>query len=91
LCVGCTWAAELAGLHGAFARLHGHGRDGPVCAASNRNFQPMNCSFGLIDSCLWTRSIGRSRKAQRYEAVSARSLAFMKDWAAKAQDSDENS
>lgn len=93
LVCGLYLGRELAGL--ATEPLPGFtamGAMGRYVAASNRNFQPMNCSFGLIDSLPVDKEHLKIRgKAQRYEAVSARSLAFMKDWAAKAQDSDENS
>lgn len=52
-----------------------------------KDFQPMNCSFGLIDSL--PRVPGQRpirNKVQRYEAVSARALAIVDDLAANLQD-----
>lgn len=60
------------------------GAMGRYVAAPNHNFQPMNCSFGLIDSLPVDKEHKKIRnKAQRYEAVSARSLAYMRNWIAE--------
>lgn len=57
------------------------GAMGRYISAPNHNFQPMNCSFGLIDSLPVDKEHKKIRnKAQRYEAVSARSLAYMRNW-----------
>ena len=59
------------------------GAMGRYISTPNHNFQPMNCSFGLIDSLPIDKEHKKIRnKAQRYEAVSARSLAYMKEWLA---------
>ena len=58
------------------------GAMGAYVSRQNRDFQPMNCSFGLIDSLPVDKQHKKIRnKQQRYEAVSTRSLEFMKDWA----------
>lgn len=85
---GISLASDLMG-HGtvdlpSFTALGAMGR---YVATPNRDFQPMNCSFGLIDSLPVDREHQKIRnKAQRYEAVSARSLAFLRDWIAQRQD-----
>ena len=67
-------------------RLTAIGAMGHYVATPNRDFQPMNCSFGLIDPLPVDREHKKIRnKAQRYEAVSARSLAYLKDWSAAQQ------
>ncbi len=60
------------------------GAMGRYISTPNRNFQPMNCSFGLIDSLPIDKEHKKIRnKAQRYEAVSARSLEFLQNWVQK--------
>ena len=60
------------------------GAMGRYISTANRNFQPMNCSFGLIDSLPIDKEHKKIRnKAQRYEAVSARSLEFLQNWVQK--------
>ena len=52
----------------------------------------MNCSFGLIDGLIVDRQHRKIRnKQQRYEAISERSLAFMRNWIAETGLSDEGS
>lgn len=64
------------------------GAMGRYISTPNKHFQPMNCSFGLIDSLPVDKEHKKIRnKAQRYEAISARSLTFMGDWIAKMNDS----
>ncbi len=54
-----------------------------------RDFQPMNCCFGLIESLPVEPGKKPIRnKVQRYEAVAARSLGIIRDLAAKLRDSD---
>lgn len=65
------------------------GAMGRYISTANRHFQPMNCSFGLIDGLPVDKDHKKIRnKVQRYEAISARSLAFMADWSAKMNVSD---
>ena len=56
------------------------GAMGRYISTPNRHFQPMNCSFGLIDPL--PAAPGRKRirsKAERYEAISERSLAWLRE------------
>ena len=57
------------------------GAMGRYIATPNKSFQPMNCTFGLLDSLPVDREHKKIRnKQQRYERISERSLAFMQDW-----------
>ena len=68
------------------------GAMGRYVSTPNKSFQPMNCSFGLIDGLVVDKQHKKIRnKQQRYEVISERSLAFMRDWAATMYDSDEGS
>ena len=90
LLCGMSLASDLAG-HGTveLPGITAMGAMGRYVSTPNRNFQPMNCSFGLIDSLPVDKEHKKIRnKAMRYEAVSARSLAYMKDWIAKVGCSD---
>ena len=51
---------------------------GRYVSAENRHFQPMNCTFGIIDPLPYEPGQKRIReKKERYEAVSARALAYI--------------
>ena len=85
LLCGLSLGRDLRGLSPAslpgFTALGAMGR---YVATPNKNFQPMNCTFGLLDPLPVDKEHKKIRnKAQRYEAVSARSLAFMRDWVAE--------
>ncbi|MGN0746435.1 MAG: methylenetetrahydrofolate--tRNA-(uracil(54)-C(5))-methyltransferase (FADH(2)-oxidizing) TrmFO [Aristaeellaceae bacterium] len=68
------------------------GAMGRYISTPNKSFQPMNCSFGLIDGLIVDREHKKIRnKQQRYEAISERSLAFMRNWIAETGLSDEGS
>lgn len=68
------------------------GAMGRYVSTANHNFQPMNCSFGIIDSLPVDKEHKKIRnKAQRYEAVSARSLTFMENWVKEMYGSDVSS
>ena len=68
------------------------GAMGRYVSTPNKSFQPMNCSFGLIDGLIVDRQHKKIRnKQQRYEAISERSLAFMRNWIAETGLSDEGS
>lgn len=55
------------------------GAMGRYVSTPNRHFQPMNCSFGLIDPLPVQPGQKRIRnKAERYEAISARSLEYLR-------------
>ena len=56
------------------------GAMGRYVSSPNRHFQPMNCSFGLIDPLPAVPGKKKIRdKSERYEAISARSLAYLND------------
>ena len=51
---------------------------GRYVSTQNRNFQPMNCTFGIIDPLPARPGEKRIRdKKERYEAVSARALEYI--------------
>lgn len=55
------------------------GAMGRYVSTPNRHFQPMNCSFGLIDPLPIQPGQKKIRnKAERYEAISARSLEYLR-------------
>ncbi len=57
------------------------GAMGRYVSTENKSFQPMNCSFGLIDGLVVDKQHKKIRnKQQRYEVISERSLSFMRDW-----------
>ena len=57
------------------------GAMGRYISTPNKSFQPMNCTFGLLDSLPVDKEHKKIRnKQQRYERISERSLAFMRDW-----------
>ena len=61
------------------------GAMGRYISSPNKNFQPMNCSFGLIDGLVVDKQHKKIRnKQQRYEIISERSLQFMREWIAQA-------
>ncbi len=88
LLAGVSLASDLMGRGTVeLPRITALGAMGHYVATPNRDFQPMNCSFGLIDPLPVDREHKKIRnKAQRYEAVSARSLSFLRDWIAQRQD-----
>lgn len=56
------------------------GAMGRYVSTPNRHFQPMNCSFGLIDPLPVIPGQKKIRdKVQRYEAISARSLEYLRN------------
>lgn len=60
------------------------GAMGRYVSTPNRHFQPMNCSFGLIDPLPVIPGQKKIRdKTARYEAVSARSLEYLNELAGK--------
>ncbi len=78
----------VAGISMATDLLYGHrfflpsltalGAMGHYVSSPNPNFQPMNCSFGLIDSLPPANGARRIRnKQERYEAISDRSLKYL--------------
>ncbi len=79
LVAGMSLAARLTGEPlPEFPPFTALGAMGRYISTPNRQFQPMNCSFGLIDPLPVEPGKKRIRsKADRYEAVSARSLAWI--------------
>ena len=79
LVAGISLAYRLMGKEPPrFPRATAIGAMGCYISSPNRDFQPMNCSFGLIEPLPVDREHRKIRnKAQRYEAVSARSLAIV--------------
>ena len=80
LVAGCALAAELSGEEPpewpGFTALGAMGR---YVSTPNRSFQPMNCAFGLIDPLPVDAQHKRIRKkADRYQAISERSLAWLR-------------
>lgn len=77
LLAGITLAARMQGQ--APPRFSGRTALGAMAryvSASNRNFQPMNCAFGLIDPLEMGPGQRKIRNKQlRYEAISQRALA----------------
>ncbi len=84
LLCGLSLGRDLRGLGTVdLPSLTAMGAMGHYISTPNHNFQPMNCSFGLIDSLPIDKEHKKIRnKAQRYEAVSARALDYMKQWLA---------
>ena len=67
-----------------FPGITAMGAMGRYVSTPNKSFQPMNCSFGLIDSLPIDKEHKKIRnKAMRYEAVSARALEWMRSWIAE--------
>ena len=81
LVAGISLARKLLGLSDMeFPGFTAMGAMGRYIATPNRNFQPMNCSFGLIDPLPVEPGKKRIRKKEeRYEAISARALQYWAD------------
>lgn len=80
LVAGLTLAARMNGeeppLFPSFTAL---GSLGKHVSTFNRDFQPMNCTFGMIDPLPVTPGQKRIRKKQeRYEAIAERSLEYIR-------------
>lgn len=57
------------------------GAMGRYIATSNKSFQPMNCTFGLLDGLPVDKEHKKIRnKQQRYERISERSLDYIRNW-----------
>ena len=66
------------------------GAMGRYVATENKHFQPMNCTFGIIDPLPVHPGGKRIRdKKERYEAVSARSLAYITDTFRRKEEQEE--
>ena len=81
LVAGMTLAARLNHTEvPVFPSCTALGAMGKHVSTPNPNFQPMNCSFGLIDPLPVVPGEKRPRKKQdRYEAVAQRALACVRD------------
>ena len=79
LVAGISLACQLLGkTPPVFPPFTALGAMGRYVSTPNRDFQPMNCSFGLIDPLPVLPGRKKIRKKQeRYEAVAARSLEFI--------------
>lgn len=60
------------------------GAMGRYISMPNKDFQPMNCTFGLLDGLVVDKQHKKIRnKQQRYEVISARSLDYLRHWVAE--------
>lgn len=82
LLCGLSLGHQLRGLGPIeFPGLTAIGSMGRYVSTPNAHFQPMNCTFGLIDSLLVDAEHKKIRNKQmRYTAVSERALAWMDAW-----------
>ena len=87
LVAGLSLAERLNGREApVFPRSTALGAMAQYISTPIRDFQPMNCCFGLIESLPVEPGKKPIRnKVQRYEAVAARSLAIIRDMAPKLQ------
>ena len=85
LVAGISLAERLSGREAPiFPRATALGAMAHYISTPVRDFQPMNCCFGLIESLPVEPGKKPIRnKVQRYEAVAARSLAIIRDMASK--------
>ena len=93
LLCGLSLGRDLRGLGTVeFPGITAMGAMGRYISTPNKNFQPMNCSFGLIDGLVVDKQHKKIRnKQQRYEIISERSLQFMREWIAENMVSDMDS
>ena len=80
LIAGISLAEELNGSEATeFPSYTALGSLGKHVSTPNRDFQPMNCTFGLIDPLPYIPGQKRIRKKQeKYEAVAARALEYIR-------------
>ena len=80
LIAGISLAEELNGSEPTeFPSYTALGSLGKHVSTPNRDFQPMNCTFGLIDPLPYIPGQKRIRKKQeKYEAVAARALEYIR-------------
>lgn len=61
------------------------GAMGRYISTPNKDFQPMNCTFGLLDGLVVDKQHKKIRnKQERYTVISQRSLDFMSGWVQEA-------
>ena len=79
LVAGISLAEELNGNRPTvFPGYTALGSLGKYVSTPNSDFQPMNCTFGMIDPLPYTPGQKRIRKKQeRYEAIAKRALAYI--------------
>ena len=82
LLAGLSLGHQLRGLGPVeFPGLTAIGAMGRYVSTANAHFQPMNCTFGLIDSLPVDAEHKKIRNKQmRYTAVSQRALAWLDQW-----------
>ncbi len=87
LAAGLALAMRLNGREApVFPRSTAIGAMAAYVSTPNRDYQPMNCCFGLIEDLPVEPGKKRIRnKVQRYEAIAARSLAIVGDLALKTR------
>lgn len=85
LVAGMSLAAEMNGVPAAeFPSCTALGSLGKHVSTPNRDFQPMNCTFGMIDPLPFVPGQKRIRKkAEKYEAVAARALEAIREIASQ--------
>ena len=93
LLCGLSLGRDLRGMGTVeFPGITAMGAMGRYISTPNKNFQPMNCSFGLLDGLVVDKQHKKIRnKQQRYEIISERSLQFMREWIAENMVSDMDS
>ena len=93
LLCGLSLGRDLRGLGTVeFPGITAIGAMGRYISTPNKNFQPMNCSFGLIDGLVVDKQHKKIRnKQQRYEIISERSIDYMRQWIDEKLLSDEGS
>jgi methylenetetrahydrofolate--tRNA-(uracil-5-)-methyltransferase len=88
LVAGISLACRMMGMDPpVFPRATALGAMALYVSTPNRDFQPMNCCFGLIESLPVEPGKKPIRnKVERYEAIGRRSLAIIRDLAAQMRD-----
>lgn len=85
LLAGLSLGRDLCGLGTVeLPGMTAMGAMGRYVSTPNKDFQPMNCTFGLLDGLVVDKQHKKIRnKQQRYEVISARSLDYMRQWVAE--------
>jgi len=84
---GLSLGRDLRGLGTAeLPGITAMGAMGRYVSTPNRDFQPMNCTFGLLDGLLVDKQHKKIRnKQERYTVISERSLSYLRDWVTEMQ------
>ena len=87
LLCGLSLGRDLRGLGTAeLPGITAMGAMGRYVSTPNRDFQPMNCTFGLLDGLLVDKQHKKIRnKQERYTVISERSLSYLRDWVTEMQ------